>query len=296
MAKTSKSVMPKFCPGIRTAVAVIVAGLLMAGAAAEAYVLHGYHLLDLMAEALGTSEIKGLRLEQQVIVPPSETAGAESEFDEVAYYRFPGEFRSQISSRQFERIHVYRYGRSITVIDGRTTAETENDFDRYKDRFLFNSRQLRVERLPQLGIDPTISRLGRFQGRLAYVVGGRYPDETRPQIWLDKESFRPFRWIIRPSSFSDPAAGLEVRFYGWRQVDEVWLPLRMEFYQADRLVRVLQIERVRINPDMDETLFNIERLRASYPPGGSTRAAGSTETGEKSEVQETLDRFRRIFE
>jgi hypothetical protein len=47
---------------------------------------------------------------------------------------------------------------------------------------------------------------------------------------------------------------------------------------------------------MDESLFNIERLRASYPPGGSTATAGSAATGEKSEVQETLDRFRRIFE
>lgn len=287
--------MRRFSTRIWIAAIVIAAALLGGGLPARAYVLHGYHLLDLMTDALGLSKIEGLRVQQRVIVPPTESAGDESELEEVVFYRFPGEFRSQISSAEFERIHVYRYGRTLTVLDGRTVAESENDFDRYKDLFLFNSRRLLVERLPQLGVAPDVSSLGRFQGRMAYVIGAQYPDESRPQIWLDKENFRPFRWIIRPVSFSDPTSGLEVRFYGWRQVDDIWFPLRMEFFQADQLIRVLQIETVRIDPDLSESLFNIEQLRTDYPPGGSVRPE-TAETREKSEVQKTLERFRRIFE
>jgi len=274
---------------------MITVALLGGAPSAEAYVLHGYHLLELMTEAIGLSEIESLRTEQQVVVPPSEANEVETEFEGVAFYRFPGEFRSQISSRQFERIHVYRYGRTITVLDGQVVAEADNDFDRYKYIFLFHNRQLLVEKLPQLGVDPSISSLGRFQGRMAYVIGARYPDESRPQIWLDKESFRPFRWIIRPSAFTEPATGLEVRFYGWRQIDDIWFPIRMEFFQADRLIRVLQIDQVRINPDISGSLFNVERLRTTYPPAGRGRS-NTGETQEKSEVQETLERFRRIFE
>jgi len=287
--------MRRFIGRIGIAVLIAAAVFLAGGPALQAYVLHGYHLLELMTEALGLAQIESLRVEQRVIVPPSESADSETELEEVAFYRFPGEFRSEISSRQFERIHVYRYGRTLTVLDGRTVAEAENDFDRYKDLFLFNKRRLLVDRLPRLGVEPSVSSLGRFQGRIAYVIGAQYPDESRPQIWLDKESFRPFRWIIRPSTFTDPEAGLEVRFYGWRQIDDIWFPIRMEFFQADKLVRVLQIEKVHINPDVTETLFNIERLRATYPARG-TASTGTGETEEKSEVQETLERFRRIFE
>jgi hypothetical protein len=183
----------------------------------------------------------------------------------------------------------------VTIIDEQVVGEYESEYDLYKDLFLFNSREALEARLPRVGVDPTISSLGRFQGRVAYVLGAQYPDESVSQVWLDKNTFRPFRWIIRPERPDNPTAGLEVRYYGWRKIGTVWYPVRIEFYQNESLIRTIQIDRVRVDPDLPPQLFDVDRLLAEYPQRRPT-APARREPAEKSEAQETVDKFRKLFE
>jgi outer membrane lipoprotein-sorting protein len=260
----------------------------------DAYVPHGLHLLEMMTKELGTTD--SLKVSQKLIVRAGELEGEESiELTETLMYVFPDGFRSEISSLNAERIHVVFKGKSVTIIDKKVVAETESEFERYKDIFLYNSRALLEIRLPQLGVDPTISSVGRFQGRIGYVLGAQYPDESTAQLWLDRNTFRPFRWLVKPGAFSDSAAMLEIRFYGWRQVGSIWYPVRIEFYQSDQLVRMIQVEKLQINPTLSGQLFDIRRLKLKYPKGGQL-LPDQPDTGEQSEVQQTLERFQKIFE
>jgi len=263
-------------------------------AATDAYVPHGLHLLELMTKEMGTTD--SLQVSQKLIVRAGELEGEESiELTETLMYLFPDGFRSEISSLNAERIHVVFKGKSVTIIDKKVVAESENEFDRYKDIFLYNSRALLEIRLPQLGVDPSISSVGRFQGRIGYILGAQYPDESTAQIWLDRNTFKPFRWLVTPGAFEDSAAMLEIRFYGWRQVGSIWYPVRIEFYQSDRLVRIIQVEKLQINPTLSGKLFDIRRLKLKYPKSGQL-VPDQPDTGEQSEVQQTLERFQKIFE
>ena len=293
---------------------ILLTASLILFATAEAYVLHGSHLLKLMAEGIGS--VEQLKVEQILVIheyqpveedveelEPEEDQEEETdaivetfEFNETLMFVFPDQFRSEIKSTQAERVHVVSRGSSVTIIDNKRVADYETAFDRYKDIFLYNSRSLLESRMPRLGIDIGITSLGRFNGRIGYVIGAQYPDETTPQLWLDRETFRPFRWVVRPGTVDNPAESLEVRYYGWRQVGDIWYPARIEFYQGELLARTIRVQRLDLEPELSASLFDIRTLRSKYPISGQTPLQKPESTEGEGEVQETLDRFRKIFE
>ena len=117
-------------------------------------------------------------------------------FDESLRYVFSEAFRSDSVSDDNQRIYVFRNGQTLTVIDGVISSGAETRFDLYKDLLLYRSREVLSERLLDLGIDISVSSLGKFEGQPAFVVGAEYPDETSPQVWIDIETFQPLRMII----------------------------------------------------------------------------------------------------
>ena len=279
----------------RRALVALIPILMVCGflPSASGYVLHGLHLLEMMSKEIGSA--KTLRIEQKLTVFDSAQEQPPLEFDETVSYLIPDAFHSQISSGGVERIQAVNRGRSLTIVDGSLVARKENDYDRYKDVFLYNSRVLLEDRLTRLGVDTRISSLGRFQGRLAYVLGAQYPDEYFPQLWLDKNTFRPFRWIIKPASSEGSGDALEIRYYGWRKVEEIWYPVRIEFYSGEQLLRYIQVKSIQFNPDLSVKLFDIDALRSKYPQRQPS-LPDHTQSGEQSEVQQTIRRFEKILE
>jgi hypothetical protein len=272
---------------------ILLLAVALSASAVWAYVLHPLHLLELMTSEMG--QAKTLMVSQRLVINESELPERTIALQETVMYFFPDGFRSEITSNIAQRIHVVDRGRSATIIDAKLVADREGDFDRYKDLFLYNSRDLLEARLRQLGVDTSISSLGKYQGRIGYVIGAQYPDETVAQLWLDKNTFKPFRWLLRPGLYGDPAGGLEVHYYGWRQFEKIWYPARIEFYQGEQLLRTILVQDVQVNPELDGELFDVRRLRAQYPRGGA-QLPPAADSGEQSDVQETVERFQRLFE
>lgn len=260
---------------------------------AQAYVLHGYHLLEMMTRELGRA--RSLQVTQKLVITDLSNPYQPIELRETLSYVFPDEFRSESVSAAGSRIHVSSRGRYLTVLDGRIVSDKESELDLYKDLFLYNSRELLKNRLLRLGVAPDVSSLGRFQGRTAYVVGAQYPDESVPQLWLDKETFRPLRWLIRPAAANSVTPALEVRYFGWQKVESLWYPERIEFYEGDRLLRTIRVENLKVNPALAERMFDIAYLKSLYPYGDRLQTE-QRESGGKSEVQKTIERFRKLFE
>lgn len=268
-------------------------GPILTASPSHAYVLHGYHLLDLMRREMGTARslevIQKLTIQESVL--PTEAVAVQ----ETLSYRFPVAFRSEFASAAGEHIQIFSHGRVLTVVDGRIVSDTESELDHYKDIFLFNTRELLINRLSQLGVAANVSSVGRFQGRIAYVLGAQYPDETVPQLWLDKETFRPMRWLLKPASAGNLSEALEVRYGDWRKVSSIWYPERIEFYQGDRLLRRMQVQRTRVNPELSSRLFDVAYLKSIYPYAAVPLPAQG-ESGGKNDIQRTIDRFRKLFE
>ena len=296
--------------------------------AAAAYVLQGEHILELMSENLGraerfsaTQQVTFFNIAMAKEVTGEQEAGREKnpgelsdtfggdtervaqqadpqpqniELPETVKYIFDRAFRSDILADGNRRIHVFANGEAITVIDNARRTAPETRFDLYKDLLLYRSRQGLVNRLSQLNVDFSISSLGRFEGSAAFVIGARYPDDSPSQIWVDKKTFRPIRWIIT-DGLRDYGSNLEIRYLNWMQLDQIWYPMRVEFLEDEHLVRVIQVQKYAVNEKFARDLFDIQRIRSTYPIA-SPGLSAADESESMSDVKKTIEEFKKIFD
>ena len=219
------------------------------------------------------------------------------QLDESLKYLFSEAFRSDIVSDSNQRVFVSNQGQAITVIDGVISDTGESQFDVYKDLLLYRSREILSERLTNLGIDISVSSLGKFDGRLALVIGAEFPDQTVPQVWIDKETFHPLGIIVfeTKSPYSTQTGFLEIRYSNWQQIGKLSYPMLIEFIQDDMIVRAIEVDDYQINPSFSKDVFDIARLRSEYRQSFPTSDPAHESEG-LSEVQKTIEEFKKIFE
>lgn len=258
-----------------------------------AYILRGPHLLELMTQHFG--RLKSLLVVQKVRYFPDQAEGIMVEADETLRYVFPNIFRSDTRSQNTLRIHVTVRGDALTVIDQKIALKNETLFDLYKDILLYRSRRLLERRLTVLGIDVAVTGLARFQGKIAYLLGAEKPDQYLPQVWIDKESFQPIRWLTMLDHSEESGAVLEIRYSEWRRVRGAWYPMHVDYYRNDVLIREIRVESLQINPAFASDLFKFEKLRADALPAVREDRDGSV-SEELNEVEQTIDEFRKKFE
>jgi hypothetical protein len=310
----------------------LVAIFVVFATAIYAYVLQGPHVLDLMIENLGKA--KSLFVSHKIIVYRSgfgegsqqhsldsesrqssdavdSASGSRRTRDHYAdettevpetielegslRYIFSQAFRSDARSNESERIFIFSGGKTLTLIDGNSVPEATNRFDLYKDLLLYRSREELVERLFQLGVDVSISSLGRFEEKIAFVIGAEYPDESVSQVWIDKDSFLPLRWIIKGVNPAGESDTIEFRYLIWWKTGKIRYPSRIEFYQDGNLVRVNQAINFEENATFSEELFDIDYLKTVFPRSPAQPIVPG-EPEDPSEVEKTIEEFRRIFE
>lgn len=217
------------------------------------------------------------------------------QLDESLRYLFSEAFRSDIISDDNQRIFVFNDGQTLSVIDGVISGERETRFDLYKDLLFYRSREALSERLSSLGVDISVSSLGKFEGQIAYVLGAEYPDESLPQVWIDLAAFYPLRMIIPNvhTAYTDDL--LEIRYSEWRKINKIWYPMRTEFIQDGKTVRTIEVNDYQVNPRFSKDIFDIARLKLEYrePDKAKIRTG---ETDGLSEVQKTIEEFKKIFE
>ncbi len=269
---------------------------------ASAYVLSGSHILDIMIKRINAP--KRLYVNQKLsfyYLPDVEapvidsTDPVEIIYNEILQYVFPTNFRSEIRSNETNKIHLFSNNETITIFDENIVSRSETEFDHYRDLLLFNDRIMLENQLKQLGIDLSISSLGRFQNKIVFILGAKYPDESVPQLWIDKESFRPIRWFIRMKTEYETNDFVELRYSGWKKHRRSWYPMKIEFLHNNNLIRMIKVDYVRINPSISEELFNISHFNTIYPPL-TPDLVKTQEPEETDEIQQTINNFKKIFE
>ena len=236
--------------------------------------------------------------DQQALPDQSAFASVRTEtiqLDESLRYVFSEAFRADSVSDDNQRIYVFKDGQTLTVIDGVISSGAGTRFDLYKDLLLFRSREVLSERLSDLGIDISLSSLGKFEGQPAFVVGAEYPDETLPQVWIHMETFQPLRMLIPSGSASYSTDFLEIRYSQWQKIGKIWYPMRVEFIQDGATVRTIEVNGYQVDPDFSKDVFDIARLKLEYREPVLTPDLPD-ETDGLSEVQKTIERFKKIFE
>ncbi len=273
-----------------TIITLTVLGMSGFFAPARGYVLQGPHILELMIQRLG--EAKRLRVSQRLIIQDPSSDPPSTEIEEIVRYAYPEAFRSDISSETAQRIHLFVKGDALTIIDGKATVGETVWFDRYKDLLLYHSRVLLTNHLTLSGIDVSISSLGRFEDKIAFVVGAEYPAETRSQVWIEKDTFRPIRMILKKLPAYPDIGAFEFRYRNWQEFDGVFYPMTIEFFQDGLLVRRLRVESVTVDPSFSEDLFDLHALQSRYVSKDMEKKT----TEALDEVKKTIEEFKRRFE
>lgn len=277
---------------IRRAVVGLVLGCLIFSSSGYGYVLQGPHIVDLMARNF-THNKNFKSVHKRVVFefgqPPETTM-----LEETLWCSFPGRFRSETTSATVRRLQLVSNGRRLTVLDGKLIPQAESGGDLYPEMLCYKPRRLWVDRLSDLGVDVRLASLGRFDGTVAYVIGARYPELQSIQIWIDKESFLPIRWII-PSALGDTDSRMEIRYRDWGLVNGVRYPRLIEFYSGDRQVCILETQTVEPKPILEDGFFDPYRFKALYETPVSENGFDPAEA-DMGEVRKTIEDFRRIFE
>jgi len=104
--------------------------------------------------------------------------------------------------------------------------------------------------LARRGIALGDESLGRFDGRIAYVIGGR-TREPKPLLYVDKDTFQPLR-LMAPEG----GAMQDVRLLGWGSpTGGDWFPRAVEVYQDDTLRLRFTTEKATANAKLPEGLL-----------------------------------------
>jgi hypothetical protein len=230
---------------------------------------------------------------------------------EALTYQLPGGFRAEIHTEAIHRLYLEVDGEALLVVDDRIDPKGGGWFEDFKDLFLFTRRLALHRHLAIKGVDLAETSLGLWENQPVYVLGARFPDAAPSQIWVDKETLLPLRWLWqtapddRPGdSVADASVGapagvqsFEIRYDRWQLFGKRRYPLRVRFFENHVLVRTVFAEAVKVNPEVDADLMDLAALRATALPPEEAEVPGE-ETGDAAtdEIQEAIDLFKRRFE
>ncbi len=104
--------------------------------------------------------------------------------------------------------------------------------------------------LGRRGVSLGQTALGRFDGRIAYVIGGR-PRDAKPLAWVDKDSFQPLRLQAQ-----DGNAMFDTRLLDWgSSTGGDWFPRAVEVWSRDAMALRFTTEKAAANPKLPDALF-----------------------------------------
>ncbi|OEU53352.1 MAG: hypothetical protein BA861_08795 [Desulfobacterales bacterium S3730MH5] len=260
----------------------------------HSYILPAKQILGFMIEQLGSARTFVV-VQNSVIYDPA-IEGGMRELDETLYYWYPDRFRREVNTPGSEQVRVVGPDGAIFVTNGKIVAETQSLFDHFKDPLLYREKELLLHSLGEQDINLDVVSLGRYKDKFAYVIGAKYPDESVPQIWIEKNTFRPIRYVLKGGGF-DGAPLEEIEYSDYKALDKKkwWYPTRIVFYQNGRPDRVYVLKSYTVNPNLSEQLFDIAYLKTVYKPIASTQQSPSP-TSEVDDVKKAIRDFTKIFE
>lgn len=229
------------------------------------YVLMGEHVVDRMVSALGRAD--ALEATQTLILHAAPSPlPTPLELQETVRIRAPNDFRGDASGGAHERRILFAAGAALMAVDGILQEDPPPRFTRYHDVLVLKPRRALVEHLEMLGVDLTVSSLGRWEDVYCYVVGARYPDEDAAQLWVAKDTFLPSRLLLPPAAMQPESGAVEIRYRNWTFVDGAAYPMHVVMLQHHQIMQEIRVERIKVNPVFEGTPFDVQAFRRDTAP------------------------------
>ena len=269
------------------------AALLAPAFDAHAYVLAPEQIFTLMARALGKD--KSLSVTGRVVLYP-EKKGEKTELAARALYSFPDSFREELGKNQ---VFVAGPMGAAKIKGNDLASEMEGPMDYYKDLLLIRKPGALLQKLSLRGVDVSTVSLGRYKGQVAFVIGAFAPDETVPQVWVDKETFLPMRWIVSPAPPGSSTGGLEVLYTDWKTIGSgkktSKYPMRISVLKGGKLISERLAKDCVVNPAVTPADFTVGVLRKKAQAGQLQSDVKTPSSPEMDQVRKTIQNFRKLY-
>ncbi len=271
--------------------AALAIGMVLAFATTgAAYIPPTPFLLQKMIDALG--QARAIQVEQHVRFFTAAAKSLPNGIPETLVYRFPDAFQEYMHTPQADRVRIFNDGDGVVIQGGTAYPGEGSRYDRYSDILLFRSVVPLTDALTRMGIDVSLTALGRFFDHHVVIIGALNEKEDRPQLWIDKSSNLPLRLILTDAR--QPDQPFEIQFRNWQSYGNTQYPDRIDFYDEDVISREIVVDKVSILSTVDASLFDIQAAEARYVTA-PTNAAASTATQDLEEVDRSIEQFRQQF-
>ncbi len=281
---------------------MMIIGSVFFAATTSAYVLPGPYLVQKMKQRIGSFSRLEIVADMQIYDDHGQIKATAGVTDR--YWR-SGRFRSELRANDLWRIHVSSNNNAVIVLNGHILSEVESWMDKYKDLFLYGTSSRLLALLQDTGIDTGTTSIGRMGEKLVYIIGAVYPDMSRPQLWLDKETFLPARWILVPSGTEDADPVGEIRYLLWQRKAGVFFPGRIAFLSNGKIKREMIVTVMKFPPVFPAAIFDVSEIRHAYSNvarDGSSRAPrlfgdDQPPVDDKiDEIDQSIESFGKIFQ
>lgn len=245
--------------GVRLGAAFVLASFVAVGTA-DAYVLPALFLMRTLAEKRRALRVKDLSV--QFSTERVGAGGTDGDtIDEHLFLKHPSRSR-RVEEGEGGNILVEKEGVFAAGTEGKLRRLAGKTIDLTATLFVPGDKDLdqssarMIAMLKRVGIDTEITALGRNGDRYVYIIGARSWEPDKPQLWLDKVTFQPVRYIIHADASGKVL--IETRLLEWgSSVGSNWFPRVVETYRDGILETRAEAIQVKLNQNLPETLFVI---------------------------------------
>ena len=209
--------------------------------------------------------VSSLQVSRQTMLFERVFPDGKMEVREELYFHPTRGFRAEIKTQTGDKIYVTDGRSAIMVVNGKIVGE-----DVFDGTFLqlFLSRREKEENqqaLRRIGIEDSSVSLGRMEGRVVIIIGAAPGDLSKPQIWVDKETLLPLRFIGTDYFYRNGAFVIQDLSDHFQADGAVWLPRVARSFMKSVLIRTSIVLRTQTNLSIPDAFFDIAHIRASYP-------------------------------
>lgn len=223
-------------------------------------------LLDQAARLQLERKVRTLKVEQEAVVYDLETAPKGFVAQERTWFFAPARMRNELELPGGVRTLVITPKQQLLKEPGKPDRVLKKSPSVFV-RFLGGGPPLEraeladqlLDDLKKMHVDLDLVSYGRFDGRVAYVIGAKPYETDKPQIWLDKDALLLLRVIeVEPGAGEKRKLRREIRLLGYGSPEGGnWYPKVIERWENDTLVQRSVTRAVERNEPLDEALFAI---------------------------------------
>lgn len=112
--------------------------------------------------------------------------------------------------------------------------------------------------LKAMGVNADVVSYGRFDGRVAYVIGSKSFETDKPQVWFDKDTLRLLRVVSFPKGADGKNHRVDVQLTGYGSPEAgSWWPKRMTIVKDGEVMQKWLTRQAEKKKSVEEDAFSL---------------------------------------